>query len=55
MKLENKILSIDGIILEEFDYIDIGNVIPATGAVPIVIKSLLFPTDTQLGYKVKKK
>ena len=55
MKLENKILSIDGIILEEFDYIDIGNVIPATGAVPIVIKSLLFPTDTQLGDKVKKK
>ncbi len=55
MKLENKILSIDGIILEEFDYIDIGNVIPATGAVPIVIKSLLFPTDIQLGDKVKQK
>ncbi|HTE84897.1 MAG TPA: ethanolamine ammonia-lyase reactivating factor EutA [Dehalococcoidia bacterium] len=40
------IVSIDGIDLREFDYIDIGSLIPASGAVPVVIKSLIFP-DSQ--------
>ncbi|WP_439523989.1 ethanolamine ammonia-lyase reactivating factor EutA [Marivita sp.] len=39
------IISIDGIRLSEFDFIDIGDVIRATGAAPVVIKSLLFPTE----------
>ena len=47
MKLENPIISIDGISLEEFDYIDIGNIRSASGAVPVVIKSLMFPGDNQ--------
>ncbi len=37
------IVSIDGIALSEFDFIDIGAVIRSTGAAPVVIKSLLFP------------
>lgn len=39
------IVSIDGIALSEFDFIDIGQVIRATGAAPVVVKSLLFPTE----------
>ncbi|MBT3916327.1 MAG: ethanolamine utilization protein EutA, partial [Rhodospirillaceae bacterium] len=42
--LANPVISIDGIQLKEFDFIDIGEVLRATGAVPVVIKSLLFPT-----------
>jgi ethanolamine utilization protein EutA len=44
-KLANPIVSIDGIELKEFDFIDIGEVLRDTGAVPVVIKSLLFPSD----------
>ncbi|TDI57712.1 MAG: ethanolamine utilization protein EutA [Alphaproteobacteria bacterium] len=43
--LQNPIISIDGIELKEFDYVDIGEVLRATGAVPVVIKSLLFPAS----------
>ncbi len=43
LRLPNPVISIDGIDLREFDYIDIGALIPATGAVPVVIKSLVFP------------
>ena len=39
------IVSIDGIALSEFDFIDIGQVLRATGATPVVVKSLLFPTE----------
>jgi ethanolamine utilization protein EutA len=37
------VISIDGIELQEFDYIDIGALIQSSGAVPVVIKSLVFP------------
>ena len=37
------IVSVDGIALSEFDFIDIGEVLRATGATPVVVKSLLFP------------
>ena len=43
LRLPNPVVSIDGITLKEFDYIDIGEMIPASGAVPVVIKSLVFP------------
>jgi ethanolamine utilization protein EutA len=43
--LHNPLISIDGIELSEFDFIDIGEVLRATGAVPVVIKSLLFPSE----------
>jgi ethanolamine utilization protein EutA len=41
--LANPIVSIDGLELKEFDYIDIGALIDTSGAVPVVIKSLVFP------------
>jgi ethanolamine utilization protein EutA len=44
LQLEVPIISIDGIALNDFDYIDIGAFIPSSGAVPVVIKSLIFPT-----------
>ena len=45
MKLDCPVISIDGITLSEFDFIDIGEIIPASGAVPVVIKSLVFPAS----------
>jgi ethanolamine utilization protein EutA len=47
MRVENSVISIDGIALNEFDYIDIGALIPSSGAVPVVVKSLIFPTAAQ--------
>jgi ethanolamine utilization protein EutA len=41
-KLVVPVISIDGVDLREFDYIDIGELIPTSGAVPLVIKSLVF-------------
>ncbi len=43
--LGNAIVSIDGIELQEFDFVDIGEVLRATGAVPVVVKSLVFPAE----------
>ena len=43
LELPNAVISIDGIELREFDFIDIGELIPSSGAVPVVIKSLVFP------------
>jgi ethanolamine utilization protein EutA len=39
----NDIISVDGIHLEDFDYIDIGEVIYPAFVVPVVVKSLVFP------------
>lgn len=41
--VERGIISIDGIHLREFDYVDIGELMPNSGVVPVIIKSLLFP------------
>ena len=49
MKLKNPIVSIDGLELKEFDYIDIGAILDTSGAVPVVIKSLIFPTSAGVG------
>jgi ethanolamine utilization protein EutA len=49
LKLETPIVSIDGLELKEFDYIDIGAILDTSGAVPVVIKSLVFPTSAGLG------
>jgi ethanolamine utilization protein EutA len=46
-RVENPIISIDGIALNDFDFIDIGALIPSSGAVPVVIKSLIFPALPQ--------
>jgi len=49
MKFQNPIVSIDGLELKEFDYIDIGAILDTSGAVPVVIKSLIFPTSAGVG------
>jgi ethanolamine utilization protein EutA len=38
-----EVISIDGIELQEFDYIDIGAMIFPSRVVPVVVKSLVFP------------
>jgi ethanolamine utilization protein EutA len=47
--LKSPVVSIDGIDLREFDYIDIGEILPSSGSVPVVIKSLVFPASAQAG------
>ena len=47
--LTSPVVSIDGIDLREFDYIDIGEILPSSGSVPVVIKSLVFPASAQAG------
>ncbi len=49
LKLDSPIISIDGITMSELDFIDIGALLPASGAVPVVIKSLVFPANSTLG------
>lgn len=46
IRFKNAIVSIDGLELTDFDFIDIGLVLETSGAVPVVIKSLIFPADT---------
>jgi ethanolamine utilization protein EutA len=43
--VRNDIISIDSVDVKEFDYIDIGALIHPARAVPVVIKSLVFPHD----------
>jgi len=49
IKLSNPIISVDGLELKEFDYIDIGAMLESSGAVPVVIKSLIFPASATPG------
>ncbi len=49
LKLAQTVVSIDGIVLQELDFIDIGALLETSGAVPVVIKSLVFPGSAQLG------
>jgi ethanolamine utilization protein EutA len=49
MKISNAIVSVDGLELKDFDFIDIGAMLPSSGAVPVVIKSLIFPTTAATG------
>jgi ethanolamine utilization protein EutA len=47
LQIQNSIISIDGVALNDFDYIDIGALIQSSGSVPVVIKSLIFPASPQ--------
>ena len=40
---DTDVISIDGIELQEFDYIDIGAMLYPSQVVPVVVKSLVFP------------
>jgi ethanolamine utilization protein EutA len=42
LKLPGHVVSIDGVQLHDFDYVDVGSMITPPGVVPMVIKSLLF-------------
>ena len=37
-----KLLSLDGVILSDLDFIDVGELISPPGVIPLVIKSLVF-------------
>lgn len=39
------VVSVDGIVARDFDFIDIGAFIEESGAVPVVVKSLVFPAS----------
>jgi ethanolamine utilization protein EutA len=43
--LADSVVSIDGITLRDFDFCDIGAPLDASGALPVVIKSLVFPGE----------
>ena len=47
--LTHPVVSIDSLELREFDYIDIGAMLDLSGAVPVVIKSLLFSSQRPEG------
>ena len=42
------LLSLDGIVLSDLDYIDVGEMINPPGVIPLVIKSLVFDSDQQV-------
>ena len=42
LKFPGHVISIDGVQLQDFDYVDVGSMITPPGVVPMVIKSLLF-------------
>ena len=42
LQVRGKVVSIDGVQLQELDYVDVGAMITPPGVVPVVIKSLLF-------------
>ncbi len=52
LRLAQPVISIDGIVLQAFDYIDIGALLELSGAVPVVIKSLVCPSAATLGRSV---
>lgn len=54
LRLPNAIISIDGITLKAFDFIDIGALLETSGAVPVVIKSLVFPASTAVGWSAAR-
>ena len=49
LRVAHPVVSIDGVVLHEFDFIDIGALLELSGAVPVVIKSLVFPQTASLG------
>ncbi len=49
LKVTSEILSIDGVLLWDFDYIDLGRIRMPSYTVPVTIKSLVFSEDVQGG------
>jgi ethanolamine utilization protein EutA len=47
--VESEIVAIDGVVLRDFDYIDLGRIRMPSFTVPVTIKSLLFSEDPRRG------
>jgi ethanolamine utilization protein EutA len=47
--VESEILAIDGLVLRDFDYIDLGRIRLPSRTVPVTIKSLVFSEDPRAG------
>src|SRR5262249_49849454 len=47
--VESEILCIDGVVLRDFDYIDLGKIRLPSYTVPVTIKSLVFSEDPRAG------
>jgi ethanolamine utilization protein EutA len=47
--VESEILAIDGVVLRDFDYIDLGKIRLPSYTVPVTIKSLVFSEDPRAG------
>jgi ethanolamine utilization protein EutA len=52
--VESEILAIDGVVLRDFDYIDLGRIRMPSYTVPVTIKSLLFSEDPRRGRPVQR-
>lgn len=48
LQVATDVVSIDGLQLKEFDFVDVGEVLYPANAVPVVIKSLLFSNTREL-------
>jgi ethanolamine utilization protein EutA (predicted chaperonin) len=49
LNVESDVLAIDGVVLRDFDYIDLGRIRMPSYTVPVTIKSLLFSEDPRRG------
>jgi ethanolamine utilization protein EutA len=47
-EISSEILVIDGIILQDFDFIDLGRMLEPSHTVPVTVKSLIFGRDGQM-------
>ena len=45
MEVANEIVVLDGLLLQDFDYVDLGKIRVPSMTVPVTIKSLLFRED----------
>lgn len=54
LKIVRPVVSIDGVQLQELDYVDIGNVVEPAQVVPVVIKSLLFDGYNSVRFSTRK-
>src|SRR5712691_11093320 len=54
LKVESEILAIDGVVLRDFDYIDLGRIRMPSYTVPVTIKSLVFSEDPRRGRPLQR-
>ena len=52
MGIANPVIAIDNLFLQEFDYIDVGEMIYPARVVPVVVKSLVFPEVVGVGSEI---